>query len=93
MWEGAEKRVVGEGFAVKKEMEATLPDGKVHKWTEQWMISKSYAHAKRKIKGFEKRQAKAEERLKKLRAKKDESVSDFQKRAERILKNIKSVIS
>ena len=60
MKEGAEKRVVGEGFAVKKEMEATLSDGKVHKWTEQWMISKSYAHAKRKIKGFEKRQAKAE---------------------------------
>ena len=89
MKEGAEKRVAGEGFAVKREMVATLPDGKVHKWTEQQMISKSYAHAKRKIKGFEKRQAKAEGCLKKMRAKKDESVSDFQKRAERILKKYK----
>jgi len=89
MKEGAEKRVAGEGFAVKREMVATLPDGKVHKWTEQQMISKSYAHAKRKIKGFEKRQAKAEGCLKKMRAEKDESVSDFQKRAERILKKYK----
>jgi len=90
MKEDAEKRVVREGFAVKRETEATLPDGEIHKWTEQWMISKSYAHAKRKIKCFEKRLAKADGRLEKLRPKKDESVSDFHKRAEGILKKHKA---
>jgi len=87
--EDAEKRMVGEGFAVERLMEATLPDGNVHKWTERWFISQSYAHKKRKIKAFEKRLAKAEKRLKKLKLKKNESVDDFRKRAEQILKGQK----
>ncbi len=88
MKEDAEKRVTGEGFTVTREIE-TISDEKVHEQTEQWMISQSYAHAKRKIKGFEKRQAKADGGLKKLKPKKDENLSEFQKRAELILKKYK----
>ncbi len=84
MKEDAEKRVAGEGFAVTRKIETTLNEN-IHEWTEQQMISQSYAHAKRKIKGFEKRQAKADEGLKKLKPKKDENLSEFQKRAELIL--------
>ncbi len=89
MKEDAEKRAAGEGIAVERLMEATLPDGKIHKWTERRLISQSYAHEKRKIQAFEKRQAKAEKRLKKLKLKKDESADDFRKRAELILKQLK----
>ncbi len=88
MKEDAEKRVVSQGVAITKLMEATL-DGEIHEWGEQWMISQSDAHAKRKIKGFETRQANAEERLKKLKVRKDESLSAFQNRAEQILKKHK----
>ncbi len=87
--EDAENRAVGEGFAVERPLEATLPDGKSHKWTERQLISQSYAHKKRKIQAFEKRLAKAEKRLKKLKLKKDESADDFRKRAELILKQQK----
>jgi len=89
MKEDAENRAVGEGFAVERQMETILPDGKLHKWEERWLVCQSYAHEKRKIKGFKKCLAKAEKKLKKLKVKKDESVSDFQKRAEQILKTHK----
>jgi transposase len=89
MKEDAENRLVGEGFSVERQMETTLPDGKVHKWVERWLVCQSYAHKNRKIKGFKKRLARAEEKLKKLKVKKDESAADFQKRAERILKEHK----
>lgn len=88
---GEEPRVVGVGFVVEKEME----DETGHRWTERWMVSRSDAHAERKKRAFLKRLEKTEERLNKLKAKKEESFESFRARAEKILKtqNIDNAVS
>ncbi len=40
-------RIVGKGFAVNKQLEAQLEDGENPQWVEQWMVSRSDAHADR----------------------------------------------
>jgi len=86
-----EPREVGRGFAVEKEMQAELEDGTTHRWTEQWLVTQSTAHAKRQRKALQARLHKAEAALQRLQAKKEESKSEFQARAERILQQRKVV--
>jgi hypothetical protein len=35
-----EKHVVGQGFEVEREMSAILEDGRVHRWTELWLVTR-----------------------------------------------------
>ncbi len=88
---GEEPQVVGVGFVVEKEME----DETGYRWTERWMVSRSDAHAARKKKAFLKRLEKTEEKLNKLKPKKEETLEAFQGRAEKILKthNIDDAVS
>jgi transposase len=88
---GEEPRVVGVGFVVEKEME----DETGHRWTERWMVSRSDTHAERKKRAFLKRLEKTEERLNKLKARKEESFESFRARAEKILEtqNIDNAVS
>jgi transposase len=91
MDEKGKPREVGRGFAVEKEMQAELEDGTTHQWTEQWLVTQSTAHAKRQRKALQARLHKAEAALQRLQAKKEESKSKFQARAERILQQRKVV--
>jgi transposase len=79
-------RVVGEGFVVAKQMEAFLENGDVHQWPEQWMVACSNAHADRQKKSFNNRLDHVEEKLSKLKPKKEDTAESFRTRAEKILK-------
>ncbi len=83
------KRKVGVGFEVNQTIQATLANQKIHEWQERWQITKSDAHAARRIKAFNERLAKADLKLKALKPKKVESAEVFLVRARRILKNMK----
>jgi transposase len=88
---GEEPRVVGIGFVVEKEMEEETG----FRWMERWMVTRSDAHAVRQKDAFLKRLQKAEEKLNKLKPKKEESFETFRARAEKILKahNIDNAVS
>ena len=47
--EEEEGRIVGRGFAVNKDIVGHLPNGEIHSWVEQWMVTRSDAHAQRQI--------------------------------------------
>lgn len=81
-----EGHIVGQGFAVEQPMTDVLEDGKtVHTWTEQWLITRSDAHAQREQKGILDRLQKAEKELGQLQAKGDESAAEFLAKANAIL--------
>jgi len=84
-----QKRKVGAGFEVNQTIQATLENESIHEWQERWLITKSDAHAARRIKAFNTRLDKADQKLKALKPKKDESAAAFLERAQRILKNMK----
>lgn len=81
----AKPRQVGCGFVVEREMKAALEDGPEHIWTERWLVTQSMAHAQRQQQNLQARLSKAEERLRRMRIKKDESPAGFRARAERVL--------
>lgn len=81
-----ENRVVGKGFVVDRLIENSLEDGTVYQWNERWMVSRSDAHAQRRVKSFDNRLEKAEEKLSKLKAKSKDTVDSFQSKADKILK-------
>lgn len=82
-------RVVGRGFAVNKQLEARLENEESHQWTEQWMVSRSDAHAARQNISFEERLAKALSKLPGLKPRANETAPAFQARADQILQNYK----
>lgn len=81
-----EDRVVGKGFVVEKQMETRLEDGTGHRWIEQWMVSRSDAHAQRQEKSLQSRLENAEDKLSKLKAKPKDTADSFQMKAAAILK-------
>ena len=82
-------RIVGKGFAVDKQLEAQLEDGETHQLIEQWMITRSDAHADRQNRSFQGRLDKAITKLLGLKLKTNETVDSFQARADQILQNHK----
>lgn len=84
--EEQEKRVVGRGFEVEQEMSATLEDGRIHHWSERWLVTRSNALAKRQQKALHRRLRKAEKELVTLRAKPHEDAATLQAQAETLLR-------
>jgi len=84
--EEQEKRVVGQGFEVEQEMSATLEDGRVHRWSERWLVTRSDALAKRQQKALRQRLRKAERELATLRAKSHEDAAALQAQVEALLR-------
>lgn len=77
---------VGCGFIVERSMATPPTNGNQHTWTEQWIVTQSTANAKRQRHLLQSRLHKAENRLSRLRPKKQESATDLQARAERIVR-------
>ena len=84
-----EVRVVGKGFAVNRNLAASLPNGETHSFEEQWMITLSDAHAKRQIQSFIARMEKAINKVSNLKPKTDETADCFHARAQKIVDNAK----
>lgn len=82
-------RKVGTGFEADRTIQATPEDDEIHEWQERMSVTKSDAHAARRVKAFNERLAKADLKLKALRPKKVESAEAFLERAKRTLKNMK----
>jgi len=82
-------RVVGKGFAVNRNLVASLPNGEIHSFEEQWMITLSDAHAKRQIQSFIARMDKAINKVSSLKPKTDETADCFHARAQKIVDNAK----
>lgn len=78
--------VVGQGFVVEKDM-AAGEENNQHTWKERQLIVRSDAHAERQKKSLMKRLEKAEKKLSTLTPRKDETLPQFQVRAEKILEN------
>jgi len=83
--EHGDPRPVGQGFIVEQEMTAPLADGSTHTWTERRLVTQSAAQAARQRQALHARLRKAEAQLRRLRIKKEESVTDFQARATQVL--------
>ena len=84
-----EVRVVGKGFAVNRNLVASLPNGETHSFEEQWMITLSDAHAKRQIQSFITRMDRAINKVSSLKPKTDETADSFHARAQKIVENAK----
>ena len=82
-------RIVGKGFAVNKQLEAQLEDGETDQLIEQWMVSRSDAHADRQNKSFQGRLDKVVNKLSELKSKTNETADSFQARANQILQDHK----
>jgi len=84
--EEQKKRVVGQGFEVEREMSATLEDGRVHRWSERWLVTRSDTLAQRRQKALHRRLRKAEEGLAALRTRSHEDAATLQAQAEALLR-------
>lgn len=80
------KRKTGKGFVVEKAMKARLENNDDHSWQERWFVTRSDAHASRQKKGFRDRLAKADQKLKSLKPKKEENAEKYLNRAQKVLK-------
>ena len=78
-------KAIGQGFVVKRTMETTLADGTVHSWDEQWFVSQSFAHAQRAKEGIQRRLSQTVDTLSRMRAKSEETVVQFQQRADKVV--------
>lgn len=87
--EEEEGRIVGRGFAVNKDIVGHLPNGEIHSWVEQWMVTRSDAHAQRQIQSLLARIEKAVSKVSSLKPKANETADAFQARAKKILENAK----
>lgn len=82
-------KAVGQGFVVERTITAELADGSSHKWTEQWFVSQSFAHAERTKASLKRRVWQTVDKLNSLRPKSEETVAEFQQRAVQLLKQRK----
>jgi transposase len=85
--EGEDIRIVGKGFAVNRRMEAHLSKGEIHSFEEQWMVTRSDAHAERQIQSLMTRIDKTISKVSSLKPKANETADSFQERAKKILEN------
>ena len=77
--------LVGYGFSLERSMQCSLEDATVHTWTERWLITQSLAHARRQQTALQEKLAKTSAELSHLKAQPEESLPEYQARAERIL--------
>jgi len=82
-------RIVGRGFAVNRQITAQLPGGEIHSFEEQWMVTRSDAHAQRQIESLMTRIDKVISKISNLKPKTNETADSFQARADKILENAK----
>jgi transposase len=87
--EEEDSRIVGRGFAVNKSIEGHLPNGEVYPLVEQWMVTRSDAHAERQIQSLLARIEKTESKVCSLKPKSNETADAFETRAKKILENAK----
>lgn len=77
-------RIVGRGFAVIRKLVANLLTGVIHSFEEQWMVTRSDAHAERQIQSLMTRIDKVITKVASLKSKANETADCFQARAEKI---------
>ena len=82
-------KTVGQGFVVERTITEELADGTSHQWTEQWFVSQSFAHADRIKASLQRRVSQTVDKLNKLRPKSEETATEFQQRADQLLKQRK----
>ena len=70
-------------------METTLEDGTVHHWDEYWFVSQSFAHAERAKEGIQRRLSQTVDTLNRMRPKSEETMVQFQQRADKIVEQKK----
>ncbi len=80
-----QSKAVGQGFVVERAIEETLVDGTLHKWTEQWFVSQSFAHAERTKHSLKRRVSQTVDKLNSLRPKPEETVLELQQRADQLI--------
>lgn len=82
-------RCIGRGFEVERQMSCELADGIQHIWSERWLVLKSVDHARRQREALRSRLNKAVDKLNRMRAKPDETVTEFQGRAEQVIEKFR----
>ncbi len=82
-------KAIGQGFAVERTITEELADGTSHQWTEQWFVSQSFAHAERTKASLKRRVWQTVDKLHSLRPKPEETATQFQHRADQLLKQRK----
>ena len=82
-------QAVGQGFVVKRTLEADLAAGTPHTWDEQWFVSQSFAHAERTKRSLQRRVSRTVDMLHSMRPKSKETARDWQQRADHLLKQRK----
>jgi transposase len=75
----------GQGFVVERTQAYLWPDGTRTEWSEQCFITRSDAHAQRKLDALQERLKRTEQALHSLRPKTDERAADFAHRAQQVL--------
>ncbi len=79
-------KAIGQGFAVERTLIEKLADDTSHQWTEQWFVNQSFAHAKRTKASLKRRVRQTVDKLNSLRPKPEETATEFQHRADQLLK-------
>lgn len=78
-------KLLGKGFTVTRSMSYTRPDQSLFTWDEQWFVTRSHTLTVRQQASLQRRLARTEADLRRLRPHKDESRSAFTHRAHQIL--------
>jgi transposase len=76
---------LGQGFVVVQELTKQLAENQEHSWSERWLVMRSTAHAEREQHALKQRLTKTKARLRRMRAKKDETCAAFQARAQHLI--------
>lgn len=79
-------KLLGKGFTVTRSMSYTRPDQSLFTWDEQWFVTRSHSLTVRQQASLQRRLARTEADLRRLRPHKDESRSAFTHRAHQILR-------
>ena len=78
-------KLLGKGFVVTRSLSYTRPDQSLFTWDEQWFVTRSQSLAERQQASLRRRLTRTEEDLRRLRPRKDESLSAFTHRAHQIV--------
>ena len=79
-------KLLGKGFTVTRSMSYIRPDQSLFTWDEQWFVTRSQSLTVRQQASLRRRLTRTEEDLRRLRPRKDESLSAFTHRAHQILR-------
>lgn len=78
-------KLLGKGFTVTRRMSYTRPDQSLFTWEEQWFVTRSHSLTVRQQASLRRRLERTEEDLRRLRPRKDESLSAFTHRVHQSL--------